>query len=343
MESILELFEIHLKNPWIAGLINACIILALVSLILVVSNRIIRPTISRFLGLFESSPDEEVISAFLTLIRKIIVLIGLGLALTSLPLPIKIELFIHSTIFVIVSFFTLLGLFDLSNIISLIVRRQAPEFEILSNRILKITFSTVVLMITMRHFNYDIWHIMTALGVGTLAVGLAAQPTLANMIAGFTILIDRPFKTGDRIALSSGETGDVVNIGLRSTRIQTSEGNTLVVSNSEMVTSRLINYSFPNSEVGSKLKFYFHLDSPIQEAKATLSRVGQNVSGATPGSVSVLLTGVTEWSLEVTVWYKAEHYTIAGQVTDELISQALVEFKNLGIKLSTSPVLNITK
>ena len=73
---------------------------------------------------------------------------------------------------------------------------------------------------------------MVSLGVGSLAVGLAAQDTLANMFAGFTLMLDRPFRVGDRIQLASGEVGDVEAIGMRATRIKTSDETILVVPNS---------------------------------------------------------------------------------------------------------------
>ena len=68
------------------------------------------------------------------------------------------------------------------------------------------------LIIVLKHFNYDILSLVTALGVTSLAIGLAAKDTLANMISGFTLMLDRPFRVGDRVQLASGEIGDVVEI-----------------------------------------------------------------------------------------------------------------------------------
>ena len=83
---------------------------------------------------------------------------------------------------------------------------------------------------------------MAALGVGSLAIGLAAQQTLGNMIAGFTLLVDRPFRVGDRIQLATGEQGEVLEIGVRSTRICLPTRNLLIVPNAELVNSRVVNF-----------------------------------------------------------------------------------------------------
>ena len=83
--------------------------------------------------------------------------------------------------------------------------------------------------------------------MGSLAIGLAAQDTLANMFAGFTLMLDRPFRVGDRIQLSTGEVGDVEEIGMRATRIRTLDETILVVPNSLLVKERVVNLSRPTA------------------------------------------------------------------------------------------------
>jgi small-conductance mechanosensitive channel len=87
--------------------------------------------------------------------------------------------------------------------------------------------------------------LVVSLGVGSLAIGLAAQETLSNMFAGFTLMLDRPFQAGERIRLASGEVGDVLAIGMRATRIKTLDETILVVPNNILVRERLVNMSRP--------------------------------------------------------------------------------------------------
>ncbi len=329
MHLILKLLHVPTDDPWLIGILEAGIISAVVLGLLIGSNRLLRAVNGKF--------DVQIFHASLSLFRKIVVVVGTGMAITSLPLSRETEIFIHNTIFVVVAFLLLIALFDVANILGILVKRKAPEFETLVSRILKILFATIVLMITMQHFDYSIMHILTALGVGTLAVGLAAQPTLTNMIAGFTILIDRPFRRGDRIALSGTEVGDVVNIGMRSTHILNTDGNMLVVSNSDLVTSRLVNFNFPNHIMNKTVKFYVSHGGDFQEIKNLLKGIGESTAEIAKGSSVALLSGINEWGAEISVNFNVEHFSQTSRAIDSLIDGALMEFRKRGITLATSP------
>jgi MscS family membrane protein len=100
-------------------------------------------------------------------------------------------------------------------------------------------------IMVLKHFNYDVLSLLTALGVGSLAIGLAAKETLANMISGFMLIIDRNLRPGDRINFK-GDTGDVLEIGLRSTRILSGAGNEMIVPNFDLVNNTIVNLSEPS-------------------------------------------------------------------------------------------------
>jgi len=337
MHQVLKLLHIPTEDPWILGVIKAGIVATIVIILLIASDRLMRPLFNKLAEMVHEKLDTQIFQKSRTLFRKLVVVVGTEMAITSLPLPRETEIFIQSAAFIIIAFLLLIALFEVAEVLGLLVKRKAPEFEILSSRILKILFATLVLMVTMQHFEYSIMHILTALGVGTLAVGLAAQPTLTNMIAGFTILIDRPFRRGDRIALSPTEVGDVVNIGIRSTHILKTDGNVLVVANSDLVTSRLVNFNFPNEFVSQTLKFYLSHGSNFQEIKNILKGIAETTPGIVKGSAIALLSGITEWGTEISVTFNIEHFTLGAKATDALIDTAILEFQKRGIFIATNP------
>ncbi len=88
---------------------------------------------------------------------------------------------------------------------------------------------------------------LTALGIGGIIIGLAAQNTLADLIAGIAISFDRPFKTGDRILIEKLNTwGDVIEISWRSTRILTRDNRLVAIPNSVIGKELITNYSMPD-------------------------------------------------------------------------------------------------
>jgi len=120
-----------------------------------------------------------------------------------------------------------------------------PFFE----RIVLILLSAIGVITLLSYFEINITAMVTTLGIGSLAVALAAQSALEDSISGFLIMMDRPFRIGDRIELMDLDTwGDVVDIGIRSTRIRTRDNRMVVVPNSVIGKSLVVNYAYPNDQ-----------------------------------------------------------------------------------------------
>lgn len=146
----------------------------------------------------------------------------------------------------------------------------------LTKKIISIVIFLTGLMIILEHFGVSIGSLLVSLGVGSLAIALAAQDTLANMIAGFVIMIDRPFRVGDRIQLPSGEIGDVTQIGLRSTHILNFDNNHVVVPNAEIIKSRLINFSYPQETVRAYVDVGVAYGTDVNLARNILLNIANN-------------------------------------------------------------------
>jgi small-conductance mechanosensitive channel len=106
----------------------------------------------------------------------------------------------------------------------------------------------VAIIMLLSHFEVDVSAMVTTLGIGSLAIALAAQNTLSDTISGLVIITDRPFSLGDRVEIRELDTwGDVVDIGLRSTRIRTRDNRMVVVPNGAISKSLVVNHSVPST------------------------------------------------------------------------------------------------
>lgn len=155
-------------------------------------------------------------------------------------------------------------------------RGSLLDFVPLIKNVFLITISIIGLLIILNRFNINVSGIIATLGIGSLAIALAAQETLANMIAGFVILIDRPFREGDRIKLPSGEVGDVFEIGMRSTKILDFDNNLIIVPNTDLVKSKIQNMTYPDYVSRVLVDVEVAYDTNIDLAKTILIDIAKS-------------------------------------------------------------------
>ncbi|MDP8297476.1 MAG: mechanosensitive ion channel, partial [Candidatus Orphnella occulta] len=114
----------------------------------------------------------------------------------------------------------------------------------LMQRCANIAIWVVVFITVLPVYGVNINALITAIGVGSLAIALAAKDTISNIIAGFLIMIDRPFRSGDKIKIPSGEVVSVLNIGTRRSSFLTDEKTVVIVPNIDLSKSKIINYTY---------------------------------------------------------------------------------------------------
>jgi small-conductance mechanosensitive channel len=111
--------------------------------------------------------------------------------------------------------------------------------------------SVVILGVTilLNHFHVPITPILTALGVGGLAVALALQDTLSNLFGGFYVAVAGQVRLGDYVKLNSGEEGYVTDIGWRSTTFRAQSNNLIIVPNAKLAQAIVTNYNLPEKRM----------------------------------------------------------------------------------------------
>jgi small-conductance mechanosensitive channel len=135
-----------------------------------------------------------------------------------------------------------------------LLKASSPEnrsliitFTPLLNRSIQVLIFLVSLAIILQAFGVNLSALLAVLGLGGLAISLAAKESLEDIINGFIILIDRPFQIGDRIKIESMDTwGDIESIGARTTQIRTIDNRRVIVPNSIIGNSQVENYTGPD-------------------------------------------------------------------------------------------------
>lgn len=147
-------------------------------------------------------------------------------------------------------------------------------------RIAMIIVGMVAIITLLSHFEVDISGLVTTLGIGSLAIALAAQESLKDTISGFMIMLDRPFRIGDRIEIQDLNTwGDVVDVGLRSSRIRTRDNRMVIVPNSVIAKSLVVNYTYPDSQYRIEIHIGLGYGTDIEMARKIIVETVRDVEG----------------------------------------------------------------
>jgi small-conductance mechanosensitive channel len=152
------------------------------------------------------------------------------------------------------------------------------------------------------------------------------------MIGGFVILADRPFRVGDRIELSTGQMGDVTEIGLRSTKMLNFDNNQIIIPNAELVKGRIVNFSYPTLPMRVLLRFEVAYGVDTERLRGLLLGLcaGHPDILKTPAP-QVFVTDLSETALQLTLVARASSYATQWGVETGLREQAYRAFLDNGI------------
>ena len=123
----------------------------------------------------------------------------------------------------------------------------------LLRKALKLVIWVMAILIILPIYGVNISALIATLGVSSLAIALAAQDTIANIIAGFMIMIDSPFRIGDNIKLPSGEPVKVLDIGIRRSKFLSEDNKAIIiVPNLELSKSKIVNFTYGQEKLNKK-------------------------------------------------------------------------------------------
>ncbi len=179
----------------------------------------------------------------------------------------------------------------------------------------------------------DLSKALTALGVTSLVISFALQGTLSGLASGFLLLSDHPFKPGDWIAAGANE-GMVIDLNWRTTRIRTRNGDMVIVPNSQLASTEILNYSVPEPVHRIVVPLQVAFSNPPTLAKAMLLDAARETVGVLaepPPNVRVVAIDDPLMGYEVDLW--VSDYSIVPRVTSDFSSLVWYQSHRHGVPL----------
>ncbi|MFK7800915.1 MAG: mechanosensitive ion channel family protein [Anaerolineae bacterium] len=211
-------------------------------------------------------------------------------------------------------------------------------FAPLINRVLTIAIYIGGLLVLLDSFEIPITPMLTSLGLSGLAVALALQPTLESFFAGLQVLTDQVVAVGDYVELEGLE-GYVVEIGWRSTRIQTTQRNMVIVPNSTLVSAIITNYDAPVREISVIIHAGVSYESDLEKVekvslevmRAVIEESHDAVKNRQPqfGFESFGDSNINFW-----VWHYAKSKAASKRLTSLIIKRLHARFVEDGIEMN---------
>ncbi|HTM52204.1 MAG TPA: mechanosensitive ion channel family protein [Bryobacteraceae bacterium] len=205
----------------------------------------------------------------------------------------------------------------------------------LSRSLIRVLILTLGAIVVLKLYNVNITPLLTALGVGGLAVALALQDSLANFFAGIHILIEEPIGLGAFIKLSTGEEGVVTDIGWRTTRVRNGANNIVVIPNTKITSGILINYNLPDLRLTSEVAILAAFDADLEQVRRIALEETRACEGvlAVPEPVILFNPGALPTHLQFTLAFSVSEFTRRGPVTSEVRLRIYRRLRDEGVPL----------
>jgi len=182
-------------------------------------------------------------------------------------------------------------------------------FDLLNKFAGVIVYVTAIIM-ALDILGVNVMPFIAGAGVVGIAIGFAAKDTLSNLIAGILLIMDRPFEIGDRIEIwsapaGSASWGDVIDIGLRATKIRTTDNIVIIIPNNEIMKRDIVNYTIITSKIRVRINIGVAYDADMKKTKEIIKRVADSadwISKEPPPKVVVKNFGESSVDLQLRVW-----------------------------------------
>jgi len=307
-----------------------------------IAKRLLFRALRRWAVNTKTRADDIFIHAFSGPFSIWVVMLGIFLAAQSSELPESVTTKISQTLLILwITSLIIVASRLASDLIKHYGRGMQGALPVtsLTENLARIIIFMLGILVLMNQLGVSITPILTALGVGGLAVALALQDTLSNLFAGFYISLAGHIRPGDYIKLDSGEEGHVADITWRSTTMKTGVNNLVVIPNAKLAQAIITNFHLPEKEMIARLPISVSYDSDPNEVERILLEEAQKAAPEIPGMLAApepfvrFIPGFGESSLDFTLFFGVEDFEQQIPAIHELRKRLFKRFREAGVEI----------
>jgi len=321
------------------GLVTAGFILIVAMIAGFVVERILVSSIRKFASTTEGKMDDVIADAIKGVARWVFLLIGLYYAFPFLPIPESMdkEITLGFRIAVLIVAIVVVARFA-SGITAHYAHRLLPSSVSMAKVIVNVVVFTVGLLLVFQTMGIAIAPIITALGVGGLAVALALQDTLANFFAGINILATKQIRPGDYIRLDGGQEGVVYDVSWRTTTLRVPRNQFVIVPNTKLAQAIVSNFNVNEHALSLPVTMAVIYGSDLAKVERIAKEAGNDVikrvEGSLPDSEPVVrFHTFADLGIRFDVIIRSKQYTDQGLLRSELIKALQTRFTAEGVEI----------
>ena len=336
MTAFIESLEIT-DSSYLNALISVLAFVVIAKIADILVDKVLR----RFTRFTKTDIDDRIIDLIHRPIFLTIIIIGVVLAISYLKPAPNVFFYSNGILYSILTAIWCITIIRISNAVIEHGIRRVSDVTGLSKDIIplvenisKLAIIIASLMVVLSLWKVNITPLIASAGIAGAAVAFAAKDTIANFFGGISVFVDKPFTIGDYIVLDKGERGEVVAIGVRSTRIKTRDDIMITIPNSVIANTKIINESAPSQNFRVRIPVSVAYGSDIDLIEKILLNIAEGNEYVLPDpSPRVRLREFGESSLnfELLCWTKEP--ALKGLTVHQLNSAIYRKFNEAGIKI----------
>jgi small-conductance mechanosensitive channel len=203
------------------------------------------------------------------------------------------------------------------------------------------------LLVILNGLGLSIAPMLTALGVGGLAVALALQEPLANFFAGLFLTLAGQIRIGDYVKLDSGQEGYVIDFSWRSTRLRMLANNLVIVPNAKLAQAIVVNHQLPSQDLAVLVEVGVDYASDLGHVERVVTEVGRAVMADVPGGVAdfepfIRYHTFADSSINFTVILRGKEFVDQYVIKHEFVKRLHARFNQEGIVIPF-PIRTLTQ